>query len=247
MKRLMPSDMYPDTKTWNPAVGCDFDCVYCRPSFQRQLKRVARTLKCQACYDYTPHYHPERLNRIPSSPIVFVCGTGDLACFDYKYVWRIFRAIDNHKPKMEKTYYFQSKNPFCFERYLPWFDEHEHDVILLTTLETNSDEGYKEISQAPLPTKRFWDFYNLKYPRKVVTIEPVLDNDPEIMATRMILLKKQGSLEYVWFGFDSKNCGLPEPSIDKAQQLVNLLQENEIEVRGKTLRGVNLKGEKVNQ
>ncbi len=239
----MPSDMYPDTKTWNPAVGCNFDCIYCRPSFQRQLKRVAGVLDCQYCYDYKPHYHPERLERIPSFPIVFVFGTGDISFYKSQYVRRIFRAIDNHKPKMEKIYYFQSKNPFCFERYLPWFDERD-DVILLTTLETNRDEGYEEISKAPLPTKRFWDFYNLKYPRKVVTIEPILDMDPEIMATRMNLLKKQGSLDYVWFGFDSKRCGLPEPSEEKAQLLVDLLQEAEIEVRGKTLRGVKLKGEK---
>ncbi len=233
----MPSNMYTDAKTWNPAVGCEFDCVYCEKSFKRMLKRVAGTLNCPDCYTYSPHYHPKRLNRIPSSPIVFVCGTGDISFYDFKYVWGIFRVIDDHKPKMEKIYYFQSKDPFCFERYLPWFDEHD-DVVLLTTLETNRDEGYKEISQAPKPTKRFWDFYNLKYPRKVVTIEPVLDMDPEIMATWMNLLKRQGSLEYVWFGFDSKNCGLPEPSIEKAQLLVDLLQENGIEVRGKTLRGV---------
>ena len=26
-------------KSWNPFVGCEHDCVYCRSSFQRQLKR----------------------------------------------------------------------------------------------------------------------------------------------------------------------------------------------------------------
>lgn len=236
------SNMYPETKTYNTAVGCKFDCVYCRPSFQRQLKRVAGTLNCPDCYTYTPHYHPERLDKIPSSPIVFVFGTGDISFYEPNFVRKTFSAIDNHRPRMKKIYYFQSKNPVCFNQYLPWFNEHD-DVILLTTIETNRDEGYREISQAPLPTQRIWDFYDLDYPRKVVTIEPVLEFDFEIMATWLVLLRNQGSLEYVWFGFDSKNCGLPEPSEKEAQRFVDFLHEEEIEVRGKNLRGVKLKGD----
>ena len=45
--------------------------------------------------------------------------------------------------------------------------------ILLTTLETNRDKGYKAISKAPPPSVRYEQFRALKYPRKVVTIEPV--------------------------------------------------------------------------
>ena len=238
--------MYPDTKTWNPFVGCRHGCVYCIPSFQRQLKRVAGHINCQDCYDYKPHYHPERLGRIPSSPIIFVCGTGDITFCKGFFVRRIFGAIDEHKQRMEKTYYFQSKNPACFNLYLDWFLENRDKVILLTTLETNRDEGYRDISKAPLPSIRFHDFHDLKYPRKVVTIEPVMDFDLEIMVTWMNMLKVQGSLEYVWFGYDSKNCGLPEPPIEKAQTFVDMLQDLGIEVRGKTLRGVTILGGNMN-
>ena len=38
------SRMYDGAKTWNPAVGCLYDCVYCFPSFRRQLSE-ADTLK----------------------------------------------------------------------------------------------------------------------------------------------------------------------------------------------------------
>jgi len=253
--------MYPDTKTWNPFAGCRYDCVYCEKSFKRQLKRVGGSpdvcqgslnpfeasmgLKngCTFCSTYEPHYHPERLGRIPSSPIVFVYGTGDITFCSPNFTRKTFAAIDNHKPRMVKTYFFQSKNPVCFNQYLGWFKYHQDIVTLLTTLETNRDTGYRKISKAPLPTVRFKDFYELDYPRKVLTIEPVFDFDLDEFVEMVLKLHRQGSLEYVWFGFDSKNCGLPEPSEEKAQEFVDLLQLHGIEVRGKKLRGVEIEKE----
>ena len=237
---MTDSNMYPDTKTWNPAVGCRFDCVYCRPSFQRQLKRVAYNIGCDFCYSYVPHYHPERLKKIPSAPTVFVFGTGDIFFYEPCHVREVFKSIDRHRPRMKKTYYFQSKAPKCFNKYLDWFKANQDKVILLTTLETNRSLEYREISKAPYPVIRFKNFYNLDYPRKVVTIEPVLDFDILEFSEWIIRLYKQGTLEYVWFGFDSKNCGLPEPTIEKAQTLINILTREGIEVRGKTLREVTL-------
>lgn len=40
-------------KQWNPFVGCKFDCLYCRTSFQRQAKRQKHN--CIDCYNYKPH------------------------------------------------------------------------------------------------------------------------------------------------------------------------------------------------
>jgi len=235
------SNMYEDAKTYNPFIGCKFDCVYCEKSFKRVLRRVGLNIGCILCYNYVPHTHPERLKRIPSSPIVFVFGQGDIYFCAPLFVERTFKLIETHKPRNPKTYYFQSKAPSIFNDYLDWFNGNQDKVILLTTLETNRDEGYRDISKAPLPTMRFHDFLDLEYSRKVVTIEPVLDFDLEIFLTWMRLLKDQETLEYVWFGFDSKNCGLPEPSTEKAQRFVDELQSYGIEVRGKTLRDVNLK------
>jgi hypothetical protein len=234
-------NMYNNTKTWNPFVGCKYHCLYCESSFQRQLKRVARHIGCEACYIYEPHYHSERLNRIPSAPTVFVYGTGDITFCNPHFVRKTFSAIDEHKPQLEKTYYFQSKNPSCFNQYLDWFRQNEDKVILLTTLETN--RPYLGISAAPPPEKRFRDFLELDYSRKVVTIEPVMDFDLYEFLDWIFQLSEQGTLEYVWFGFDSKNCGLPEPTIDNAQKFVNALQDELIEVRGKTLRNVHLREE----
>jgi len=233
-------NMYENAKTYNSFIGCRFDCTYCEKSFKRVLRRVGRNIGCDLCYNYTPHTHPERLNKIPSSPIVFVFGQGDIMFCPQYFVRKTFKAIDNHKPRKPKTYYFQSKCPSVFNFYLDWFNENQDKVILLTTLETNRDEDYHQISQAPIPSIRFYDFLDLEYSRKVVTVEPVMDFDLEIFLTWIGFLKDQGTLEYVWFGFDSKKCGLPEPSLDKAQDFVDLLQEAGVEVRGKTLNGVKL-------
>ena len=71
------SNMYANTKTWSPFKGCRFDCIYCEPSFKKQAKRQMRL--CSDCYNYVPHCHEERLRKIPSADIVFVCGNADIA------------------------------------------------------------------------------------------------------------------------------------------------------------------------
>ena len=96
------------------------------------------------------------------------------------------------------------------------------------------------ISKAPNPILRFQAFHELDYPRKVVTIEPVLDFDINEFSYWIAMLQEQGTLEYVWFGFDSKNCGLPEPSEEKAQAFVDGLKALGIEVRGKSVRDVKV-------
>jgi hypothetical protein len=235
----MVGKMYPDTKTYNPFLGCHFDCVYCESSFKKVLKWIARRSKCQDCFNYTPHEHPERLktSSIPSAKIVFVFGQGDITFCRPEYVRRTFSVIRKHKPRVPKAYYFQSKNPKCLEQYI---GEYPRNSILVTTLETNRDEVYGTVSKAPVPSVRFRDFYELDFPRKVVTIEPVMDFDYEELLKWMIMLRDQGSLKYVWFGYNSnpEAVSLPEPSEEKAQRFVDSLIIAGIEVRGKSLRGV---------
>lgn len=231
------SNMYEGTKTWNPFVGCTYDCTYCEPSFKRQLKRVGKRIGCEDCYAYRPHTHPERLKRIPGSPIVFVCGTSDISYSPANFTNRIIDAVKKKRSRSPQTFYFQSKNPKYFQPFLPSLRKDER-IVLLTTLETNRDKGYSSISKAPVPSVRFKDFYDLEFPRKVLTIEPVLDFDLNPFIDMVKQLHKQGTLEYVWFGFDSKKCGLPEPSIQKAQRFVNALKKSGVMVKSKTLNGV---------
>jgi hypothetical protein len=229
-----PSNMYAQAKTWNPFKGCRFDCVYCAPSFQKQAKRQKRL--CQDCYSYTPHCHEERLARIPSTPIVFVCGNADIAFCPPEFTRRIIERIIAHNARSpRKTYYLQSKRPASFA---PFLGDLPDNVILLTTLETNRDDGYAAISKAPPPSVRYEQFQALDYPRKVVTIEPVLAFDLRAFAAWIGSIRP----EYVWLGFNSKpgSLALPEPTEVAVQKLADKLRDAGIQVRGKALRGVRL-------
>jgi len=248
--------MYPDTSTWNPFAGCLYDCIYCEPSFKRQLKRVGAnphvrqgTLDpngeigekggCPYCSDYLPHYHPERLDKsnIPSAKTVFVFGTGDIHFCDPSYVRKTFKVIEEHKTS-DKWYYFQSKNPRSLAQYI---GEYPKNSILLTTIETNRDEGYELISKAPKPSVRFKDFLELEFPHKVLTIEPILDFDTMVFLEWIKQLYDQGSLLYVWLGFNSKRLQvkLPEPSPKKVYLFIKELRKMGVEVRGKELWSIN--------
>ena len=229
------SRMYSDAMTWNPFKGCDFDCTYCKPSFQAIAK--IWTKRCDDCYNYKPHYHPERLNKIPSKKIVFVCGNGDISFCDPNYTVDIVNAIHNHNRRCpHKTYYFQSKEPIYFDQFNPAF--FPDNVIMLTTLETNRDAGYGygAISKAPLPTERYKQFLNLQFPRKVVTIEPVMDFDLDIFTSWI----KNINPEYVWLGYNSKpnSVKLPEPSYKKFVAFATNLINAGIKIKYKNVRGM---------
>lgn len=226
----MKNRMYDKVKTWNPFKGCLFDCSYCKPSFQLQAKRQKNN--CTDCYKYVPHYHPERLEKIPSAETIFVCGNSDLSFCRPDFTRQIIEAVKKHNQRRpDKTYYFQSKRPEYFQPFLSGLPD---NTIILTTLETNRDDGYRQISKAPLPSVRYEQFKALDYPRKVVTIEPVLDFDLEIFADWI----KSINPEYVWIGYNSrpKQVRMPEPNKKKLSAFISELGKNNMTVKGKDLR-----------
>ena len=90
------------------------------------------------------------------------------------------------------------------------------NTILGTTIETNR----KTPSKAPHTQNRrdaMKDIYN----RKMVTIEPIMDFDLEILVDWIRLIKP----EFVNIGADSKGHNLPEPSWDKIQRLIEKLEK----------------------
>lgn len=236
--------MYDNTKTWNPFFGCHFDCTYCVPSFKAQAKRrkaQANGRGCQACYDFKPHIHPERLDKIPKADIVFVAAYGDISFCPPSYTQKILTAIRAYYTRHLLTvFYLQSKCPKYFEQFLAVNLQAKmpNCVRLVTTLETNRDAGYSDVSNAPAPSTRARQFRELDWPRKVVTIEPMMAFDLKPFVDLIIDIDP----EYVWLGFNTrpKAAELPEPSYDDVQQLILELRAAQIEVRLKNTRDMEL-------
>ena len=70
-----------------------------------------------------------------------------------------------------------------------------------------------------MPEKRYQDFANLKHPKKMVTIEPVMDFDIKKMLYWLIDIYPI----QINIGADSGGNHLPEPSTKKLKLLVDRL------------------------
>jgi hypothetical protein len=104
---------------------------------------------------------------------IFTCSSGDIAFCPTEYLERIITRI---RSEPDRTFLVQSKDPCTFNKViLP------KNVILGTTLETNKDELCEGISKAPNPSQRYKDFFRVNHPLKMVTIEPVIDFDLDVM------------------------------------------------------------------
>ncbi len=213
----------------NPFVGCGHNCVYCEDTFKRQTKRQGKK-NCFRCYCFEPHAHPERLRqKLPKTKymqFIFVISSGDIAfCRDTDYFRKIVSWVQSNP---DKTFLLQSKDPKTFNR-ITAFPE---NLILGTTLETNRDALCEGISKAPLPSQRYRDFLEVKHDLKMVTIEPVIDFDTEIMLSWLENINPC----MVWLGYDSRKHRLPEPELEKVKNLYWELGHRGFTVILKTIR-----------
>ncbi len=224
MSKVKKQNMYSDSvKQWNVVIGCNFDCIYCKKSFQAQMKRQKPMIDkngkkrgCQECYDYKPHFHPERLkDSLPNTTgdqFIWCCSSSDIFFADTVWMELILNKIREYP---NRTFFFQTKDPSVFTKY-----DFPKNVMLGITLETNEyPHGYRP-SKAPLPWHRYILFKDLKYPRKVITIEPIMEFRYEILLNWIIALKP----ERVYIGYDTKKNNLPEPSIEKTRKLIDELE-----------------------
>jgi len=218
--------MYKEITTWNPYKGCNFDCVYCEKSFKQQAKRQKH--RCADCYNYVPHFHPERLKQyLPKNKLIFCCGNGDIAFANPEWLLQILQEIRIRK---EHTFLLQTKKPSCLNNF-----DIPDNCIVGTTIETNRDTN--GISKAPNTTIRFVSLEYLDC-RKFVTHEPIMNFDLGIMVD----WDKQLDPEMVWVGYANHNNGLnlDEPELSKTKELIKEL-ESFTDIRLKTIRDKNEK------
>jgi len=212
--------MYREARyTWNPGAGCNFNCKYCYPSFRRQAKRQKQ--RCLDCYYYRPHFHPERLTpeyikKLPKTrpgEFIFKVDLGDW--YWLKPEWR--KAILECIEKMpDRDFLIQSKDPSCFRE-----NDFPDNVILGTTIETNYGHLIQEISKAPMPWYRYLEMKKLQHERKMVTIEPILEFDLDILVGWIIDIDPWR----VYIGYDShpRVNRLREPALSETKKLIRRL------------------------
>lgn len=222
-KKPYGTNMYQmSAKQWNPFVGCKFDCAYCKSSFQKQQHR--QTSKCSDCGTYAPHKHIQRLgDSLPKTKFmqfIFTCASGDISFCPTPYLRQIMHRIHNEP---DKNFLLQSKNPATFDRFVHIPD----NVMLGTTIETNRDELAATASLAPSPTRRYLDLLAIDHPLKMVTLEPMMEFDLDVILEWMTKLKPC----LIWMGFNSGRIGknakesdfgavqLPEPTPDEFREL----------------------------
>jgi DNA repair photolyase len=214
------------TKTWNPVTGCLYNCNYC---WARQLA----TTKLRNSHRYSNGFKPmlndtEFCVKFSKGDFVFVSDMGDLFGNFIPSSW--IEQVLAHTKLFPNTYFlFLTKNP---SRYHEFILEMPEKAILGVTIETNKDHIlYEDKSKAPLPTERYMAMREIDWDKKMVSIEPVLDFDLELMS-RWI----EDILPFlVYIGYDNYANQLSEPLLDKTLKLIDRLSKNMLIIK-KTIR-----------
>jgi len=188
------------THTWNPIGGrCPHQCAYC---YMLGLPVGELRLRPKFLRD-------DNL----SGKTIFVGSSTDMWAEDVPDEW-IERVLYCCNQFPESTFLFQSKNPLRFVHFLGF--GFPPKTVLGTTIESNRDY---DISEAPTIWHRVNPMIAIEGHRKMVSIEPVLDFDPE----QLVEYIKRIGPEFVSIGADSKGHRLPEPSAEKVRSLIDEL------------------------
>ena len=212
--------MYPWVTHMHSVLGgeCQHKCSYC------YVKKLGR--KRDPRFSGNIRLLKEEMNvNYGTGKTIFIEHLNDL--FSYSVPDQIiFQILEHCRRYPNNKYIFQTKNP---ERYskipLSLFPP---KYILGMTIETNRE--IPGISFAPKPFFRFSaaTCLDLAIPF-FITIEPIMDFDLNEFSTWIYTLKP----DFVNIGADSKGHNLPEPTAEKVESFIKVLEDNEIEIREK--------------
>jgi len=213
------------TETYNPIVGCSHECLYC---WSRRLAKRQKH-RCKLCYEFKPHLHEERLGKKWRKPkTIFTVDMGDMFCSEIPGEW-ILKVLDTIAMNQHCKFLLLTKNPSRYHEFTEYFPS---NVILGTTIETNRGDIIEKISKAPKPMSRFLDMKEITWTPKFVAVEPILEFDLPVLID--IITEIEPKL--ISIGYDNYKHQLPEPPLNKTQQLIEQLQQNGFEIELKTIR-----------
>lgn len=173
MSRMFLIDGAP-MKTWNVWVGCRFDCVYC------SAKKLAKG-RLKRFPQYAGGFEPKLVENLlrktfPDGSWVFVGYMGDISFAPRDIIENIL-AIIQGQPQVK--FLFCTKNPAV---YSSWRFMYPSNLYLGATIETNYDY---QVSKAPAPVRRYEAMVQLEWPKKFISIEPIMDFHLATMARWM--------------------------------------------------------------
>ncbi len=192
-------NMYPWVDgTANPIRGCAHGCSYC--------------YLWSTGYNMTPRIVEKELwGGFVTGKTVFVGSTCDMWGSFMKSDW--IRAVLMYLRHFDNRYLFQSKCPGRYFEF--WADDlWPRKVIFGTTIETNRDALVQ--TKAPVMIRRAIAMSSLGDVQRMVSIEPIMDFDLELMVSLVRMCKPT----FVSIGADSKGHNLVEPSKKKVEELI---------------------------
>ena len=100
------------------------------------------------------------------------------------------------------------------------------NVMISTTIE--SDLTYDNESKAPSCHQRYMSFRDLDWPKKHISIEPIMD----FQLKEFYRWIEDINPEIVSIGYDNYNCGLTEPNSEKFYSLIDRIEDfTDVEVK----------------
>jgi len=147
---------------------------------------------------------------------IFVESMGDMWHDKIPAGW-IYGVLCHCNEYPDNEYLFQSKNP---KRFLEFAKEFPPHTMLATTIEGTTDLDTDHI--------HFYRAFHLARIKKkigcktLVSVEPIKKFNLICLASKIIYVAKP---DIVTIGADSKNHGLPEPTVNEIQELIDWLKK----------------------
>lgn len=191
------------TDTWNAIKGeCPHECTYC---YMRRFKNQKSPRLDES----------EFKTDLGSGKYIFVGSSIDMFA-DQKIIIKWVRKTLEFISRFDNVYLLQTKNPLNFSFYKQLMPK---KVIFCTTLESNF--YYSDImGNAPSPQDRSIAFQSRLPGKKMITIEPVMNFDIDSFVK---MIRRINPFQ-INIGADSGGHKLPEPSKDKLQIFISVLQ-----------------------
>jgi protein gp37 len=195
-------------KTLNAFTGCNYSCTYCWAKSLVET-RLKNTPKYKGC-GFKPMYHGIDLQiKYKPDDWVFVTSMGDIVFCPNENLEQILYVVRNNP---QSNFLFCTKNPKTYERF-PTLQ----NIYYGCTIETNRDTS--NFSKAPRTEFRYNIIRDLHDCNKFISIEPIMDFDYPIFVSWLTEINPK----IVEIGADNYKMGLPEPSKQKVEALITIL------------------------